>query len=102
MAALFLSAKQQSETYTAELMNELSEFGDAVMASVDNQNEYQVRYKNALGKLDSMTSQEAEQTFRSLEQSLQNIYETILQTEKDLPASLQEIINKQAHALASY
>ena len=59
----FKSAKQQSEKYTEELMSELSNFGDAVMGSVNNENEYQVMYKNVLGKIDAMTPQEAEHTF---------------------------------------
>lgn len=92
-------AKQQSDRFTAELMNELSGFGDAVMATVDNQNEYQQLYKSVLGKLDSMTPYEAEQTFKSLEVALKHVYITLLEAGKELPASLQEIINQQASAL---
>lgn len=95
----FKSAKQQSKKYTAELMSELSNFGDAVMASVDHQNEYQVMYKNALGKIDTMTPQEAEHTFQSLELALKNIYESILETKADLPIVLQEMLSKQAKGI---
>lgn len=99
VAGKLASARQQSETYTAALLSELSEFGDAVMASVDNQNEYQVMYKNALGQLDAMTPREAEQTFLSLEEALKNIYRAMLQTGSELPASLQELVSKQAKEL---
>lgn len=99
VAAKFASAKQQSETYTAELMTELSEFGDAVMASVDNQNEYQTMYKNVLPELDAMTSEEAAGTFERLEAALQKMYQTILQTETQLPTSLQDMLTKQAESL---
>lgn len=97
--SMLTSAKQQSEKYTAELMNELSEFGDAVMASVDHQNDYQVMYKSVLGQLDSMPPTETEQTFRLLEETLKSVYQTVLQTGVELPASLQEIISKQENNL---
>lgn len=90
------SAEKQSEKYNQELLSELSNFGDAVMAGADNQNEYQVTYKNALGKIDAMTPQETEQTFHSLEIVLKNIYRTVLETQTNLPASLQEILHIQA------
>lgn len=95
----FKSAKQQSKKYTEELLSELSNFGDAVMASVDHQNEYQVMYKNVLGKIDAMAPQEAEHTFQSLEIALKNIYESILETKADLPAALQEMLSKQAKSI---
>ena len=95
----FKSAKQQSEKYTEELMSELSNFGDAVMTSVDHQNEYQVMYKNVLGKIDAMTPQEAEHTFQSLETALKNIYQSILKAERDLSAPLQEMLSNQANGI---
>lgn len=88
-------AKQQSEKYTKELMIELSNFGDGVMSSVGNQNEYQVMYKNVLGKIDTMSPQESQQTFQSLETALKNMYQAILKTQTDLPTSLQEILSNQ-------
>ncbi len=99
VAARLASAKQQSEQYTAELMNELSLFGDAVMASVDHQNEYQRMYKNVLGNIDALTPQEAEQTFQSLEAALQHIYQTIVETETELPDSLAELLRTQTKGL---
>lgn len=92
-------AGQQSEKYTKELMIELSKFGDGVMSSVDNQNEYQVIYKNVLGKINTMTIQEAQQTFQSLETALKNIYQAILKTQTDLPVSLREILSKQDNGI---
>jgi len=92
-------AGQQSEKYSKELMIELSKFGDGVMSSVDNQNDYQVIYKNALGKIDTMTTQDAQQIFQSLETALKNIYQAILKTQTDLPVSLREILSKQDNVI---
>lgn len=90
----FTSAKHQSEKFTKELMTELANFGDAVMSSVDNQNEYQAGYKRVLGKIDAMSPQQTDQAFQKLEASLKNIYETFLKTPA-LPTSLQEILSSQ-------
>lgn len=90
-----ISAKQQSEKYTKDLMIELSKFGDAASSSVDNQNEYQVMYKSVLGKIDGMTPQETDKTFQSLESALKKFYQNILETQTDLPASAHEMLVNQ-------
>lgn len=91
----FTSATRQSEKFTKELMIELSNFGDAAMSSVDNQNEYQAGYKDILGKIDAMSPEDGEQAFQKLETSLRNIYQAFLKTSTALPTSLQEILSSQ-------
>lgn len=93
------AAAQQSDEFIAEWMSELSTYGDAVMASVDREDEYQGIWKGALGKMDSMTQQEGEQTFHSLEDSLKRVYQDTIQSHTDLPASVAEILNSQSGKL---
>jgi ABC-type transporter MlaC component len=90
---------QQSDQFITELMNELSNFGDAVQGDVDRENEYQVICKKALANIDTISPQEYQRTFEALEQSLKKIYENILNTASELPASFQEILTKQAGKL---
>jgi uncharacterized protein YicC (UPF0701 family) len=86
---------KQSDQFISELMNELSNFGDAVPGEVNRENEYQVMWKNALINVDTMNPQEGEQIFQALENSLKKIYHDILDKVSELPASLQEIVTKQ-------
>ncbi len=86
---------KQSDQFISELMNELSNFGDAVPGEVNRENEYQVMWKNALINVDTMNPQEGEQIFQALENSLKKMYHDILDKVSELPASLQEIVTKQ-------
>lgn len=92
-------AAQQSDGFIAELMEELANYGDAVMASTDRENEYQQTYTNALGKVESMKAEEQAQTFQELEASLKKMYQTTLESETGLPEPLREILTKQADRL---
>ncbi len=86
---------KQSDQFISELMNELSNFGDAVPGEVNRENEYQVMWKNALSRIDTINPQESEQVFQALEKSLKKMYHDILDKISELPASLQEIVTKQ-------
>jgi predicted RNase H-like nuclease (RuvC/YqgF family) len=86
---------KQSDQFISELMNELSNFGDAVPGEVNRENEYQVMWKNAFINVDTMNPQEGEQIFQALENSLKKMYHDILDKVSELPASLQEIVTKQ-------
>jgi hypothetical protein len=97
--AKLTAASQQSDQFITGLMNELSNFGDAVLSDVDRENEYERIWKNALKNIDATDSHENAQTFQALEDSLKKIYNEILETKDGLPPSLQEIINKQAGKL---
>jgi hypothetical protein len=86
---------KQSDQFISELMNELSNFGDAVQGEVDRENEYQLTWKNTLANIDTINSPEGEQIFQSLENSLKKMYHDILNKVSELPISLQEILTKQ-------
>ena len=98
-AARLTSAGQQSDEFIAEWMSELSNYGDAVMSSVDRENEYQTIWKNALGTIDSISPQSGAQTFQDMEISLKKMYQDTLQANPDLPVSVTEILNKQLSKL---
>jgi hypothetical protein len=93
------SAAQQSDEFIAELMNELSNYGDAVMANVDRENEYQEIWKRSLGTIDSISPMEGEQTFQAMESALKKMYEHTLEANSDLPVSVAEILNRQLSKL---
>lgn len=86
---------QQSDGFIKELINELSNFGDAVQETVNRENEYQVLWKSASANIESIDAAESERTFEEMEESLRRIYQTLLTNKSDLPASLSEIIVSQ-------
>ena len=93
------AAGQQSDKFIAELMSELSNFGDAVQAEVDRENDYQLTWKNTLGAIDTMNEQEKSRTFEQMEQNLKKFYQTMLDTSTELPVSLQDILQRQMKEL---
>lgn len=95
----FQSIKKQSEQHRKELLDELANFGDAVMANVDKESAYQAMYKNLSGKIELMTAEESVRSFQSSENILKDEYEQLVATATILPASLQEIVTRQAGEL---
>ena len=98
-ATAFQPVKQQSEQYHKQLLDELANFGDAVMAGVDKENDYQAHYKKLSGSLQTMTAEEGAAGFQSLENILKDEYEQVLATQTGLPASLLDILTRQAGSL---
>lgn len=99
LTAKLSTSAQQSDRFIAELMDELSNYGDSVQAGVDRENEYQVLWKETLSNIDGMNQEEYRQVFEKLEDSLHQFYAGIKETGTELPASLQEIVTNQAEAL---
>jgi hypothetical protein len=92
-------AAKQSEGFIAELMSELSQFGDAVGAEAARDNPYQERYKQALPQLESGDASALQQSFQQLEKELHETYQQITETQTGLPESVKEIIGRQQQAL---
>lgn len=92
-------AAEQSDEFIADLMNELSNYGDAVMANVDRENEYQQIWKSSLEKIDTIPPPEGEQLFNTMENTLKKMYQHILDTNADLPDSVVKILNRQLSKL---
>lgn len=93
------AAAQQSDEFIAEWMTELSNYGDAVMATADRENEYQEIWKSTLGTIDAISPQKAAQTFHAMESALKNIYQQIMEANSDLPVSVLEILKRQLSKL---
>lgn len=93
------TSAQQSDQFIAELMDELSNYGDSVQAGVDRENEYQVLWKETLSNIDDINPDQSSRAFEKLEESLRQFYAGIRETGTELPASLQEIVTNQAQAL---
>ena len=94
-----LKAKMQSELFVSQLMSELSNFGDSIMASVDSEDEYQLACKNVFGEINEMEPPQIEAKFLALETVLKNTYAGILTTKINLPESVQVVLVKQEGAL---
>lgn len=98
-AATLTAASQQSEQFIAELMEELSAFGDGVSGDVSRDSAYHTMWANALEKMDTMNAQEAADTFRLMENTLADSYGQYLDTEIELPDSVRELLTAQVDKL---
>lgn len=90
------SAAAQSERFIKELLNELSQFGDAVQSEVNREDEYHEVWSNATAKIDTMNASALSDTFKTSENSLVNMYSQIRGLYPDLPLTLNELIADQA------
>ena len=86
--------KKQSHDFTTELMGELSNFGDAVTGSVDNNNPYQTRYKETLANMDQIEKEETDKLVGSFEDTLKTIYQGYAHNTSDDFKTLQAIITR--------
>ncbi|MEJ7769481.1 MAG: hypothetical protein WKF89_16805 [Chitinophagaceae bacterium] len=89
----------QSDEFIAELLNELSEFGDAVQGDVERENEYQHKWKSMMSDIDTMSSDVLSNSFQSLEALLSSFYHTTIETNTDLPESLLVVLTRQLEVL---
>lgn len=90
------SAAAQSERFIKALLNELSQFGDAVQSEVNREDEYHKVWNEATGQIDTMDALMLSDTFKKLENSLINIYMKITDTYHDLPFTLNDLLIDQA------
>jgi len=89
------NATEQSKQFIKALMNELSNFGDAVKADVSSDNEFHKLYEEMLATLDTENMPGLVQLFNSMEESLKTTYLHILESRQEFSASLIELLNKQ-------
>jgi hypothetical protein len=90
------SAAAQSERFIKELLNELSQFGDAVQSEVNREDEYHEAWSEATGQTDTMNASLLAETYKKLENSLINIYTNIIDTYQELPFTLNDLLVNQA------
>lgn len=87
-------ASGQSDQFISELLQELSNFGDAVQASPSQENEYCLIWNKAFKNIDSFNAEDAQGIFSMLEEALKNIYNKVGDLQQ-LPESLKEILTVQ-------
>lgn len=93
------SVLSQSDKFTNMLLNELSQFGDAVQSEVDRKDEYQQLWNKETNNIETMDEPALSQTFEKSEKSLINIYQQIIDTNHDLPVSLNDLLISQVNEL---
>jgi hypothetical protein len=89
----------ESDKCTEKLLSELSEYGDAVQSEVDRTDEYQTFWSKETSNIDKMDDAALLQTFQKSEQCLINLYQQIIDTNADLPTSLNDLIISQLNEL---
>ena len=93
------SAGEQSDRFIKALLNELSQFGDAVQSEVNREDDYQQTWNNALVNIDTIDASTLSDTHQKLENTLLNIYSEILDSYHDLPVSLNDLLISQVKEL---
>ncbi|HEX8279428.1 MAG TPA: hypothetical protein VF540_12065 [Segetibacter sp.] len=93
------SAAEQSDRFLKALLNELSQFGDAVQSEVNREDEYQQTWNNAMVHIDTADASALSDTLQSLENTLFNIYSEIIDSYHDLPVSLNDLLISQVKEL---
>src|SRR4051794_5817761 len=84
------AAEKQSREFIKELLGELSNYGDGVMAAVERDDEYHKIWKDALLNIDFAPIEDRKKIFFDLEESLKKVYRDILEAQTDLPPAVTE------------
>jgi hypothetical protein len=95
----FNKIAQQSTVFIETLMNELSNFGDAVKADANRNNEYNKIYTNVLVDFDGVDIAKLQNNFDKMEEVLKNNYVDMIEANKELSASMLQILNAQLKSL---
>jgi seryl-tRNA synthetase len=93
------SSSAQSDRYINALLNELSQFGDAVQSEVNRDDDYNKLWNSVTVNIDTMDADSISGIFRQLENSLIKIYEQIIEAYKELPVTLNDLIVSQLKEL---
>jgi len=83
----------QSDLSIKELMNELSNYGDAVKSQVNRDSQYYTIWQDAQNEMEDLRPQEISLIFQKLEKHLRDYYEDLLQPSVTLPTTLSDILN---------
>lgn len=90
------SAAAQSDRFIKALLDELSQFGDAVQSEVNREDEYHEVWNEATGQTGTLHALELANIFEKLENSLINLYNKITDTYQELPFTLNDLLTNQA------
>jgi len=89
----------ETNGFIKELMDELQQYGDAVMGDTDRDNNYQNTWREILKVLDTADSGELQQRFAEMEIALATTYRTVLDNEAEWPDTLQKKLEHQAQEI---
>jgi hypothetical protein len=95
------AANSAADEAIAQLMSELSNFGDAVKDSVSKEAAFYDGWNEVVNRLDTLSDEEKSLVFHKMEADLYAIYLAVLREENKLPESLKEALQKQAKQLES-
>lgn len=93
------SAAEQSDRFIKALLNELSQFGDAVQSEVNREDEYQETWNEAIVNIDTVDASSLSGILKKLENTLVNIYSEIIDSHNDLPGTLNDLLISQVEEL---
>ena len=85
----------ETDGFINELMDELKEYGDAVMSETDRDNNYQNIWLETLKVLDTADSGQLQQRFAEMEIVFAATYKTILESKAEWPDTLQKKLERQ-------
>jgi len=85
----------ETDSFINELMDELENYGDAVMSETDRDNNYQNTWRETLKLIDTADSVELQQRFAEMEITLATTYRTILDSKAEWPETLQKMLVRQ-------
>lgn len=92
-------AAEQSDRFIKALLNELSQFGDAVQSEVNRDDEYQETWKEAMVNIDTVDASSLSGTHQKLENTVLNIYSEIIDSHSGLPDTLNDLLISQVKEL---
>ena len=96
-----IATKEVADKAIAQLMNELSNFGDAVKESVSKEKKFYDHWNEVVNRLDTLSDEEKSSIFHKMEADLYAIYLRVLRDEKELPESINEALQEQVGELES-
>ena len=92
-AEILQKALDQSVHFTGHLMNELSNYGDAVSSQIDRDEDYEKMANKMMESNNDIKENETE--FKEFGKKFQDILRAILSDKNELPESLKKILEKE-------
>ena len=84
-----------SKNCIKQLMDELSNYGDAVQSYTDRDNDYQVMWNSNLNNVNEINSEDSKALFTMMEKELICMYDHLLQTNTTFSETLKQIFINQ-------
>ncbi|HVG12444.1 MAG TPA: hypothetical protein VM843_05530, partial [Flavisolibacter sp.] len=101
LSGSFQQAKAAADKAIAELMGELSEFGDASKGDINKDHKLFAIWNQAITTLEDLTVEQKEKTLAELEMALKESYVKTLSEEMGLPESVIKVFERQSADIQS-